>query len=56
MQGMTDSLVSDLHSSAIEKFGDGEITFCMSFFEIYGGRCYDLLNKRRRLKILEDHD
>jgi len=26
----------------------------MKFFEIYGGRCYDLLNKRKKLKILED--
>jgi hypothetical protein len=26
----------------------------MSFYEIYGGRSYDLLNKRKRLKILED--
>lgn len=26
----------------------------MSYFEIYGGRVQDLLNKRNRLKILED--
>lgn len=28
----------------------------MSFFEIYGGICYDLLNKRKKLPIREDHD
>ena len=28
----------------------------MSFFEIYGGRTYDLLNKRKKLVIREDHD
>jgi len=28
----------------------------MSFFEIYGGRSYDLLNRRKKLKILEDGD
>ncbi|GMI34552.1 hypothetical protein TeGR_g6675 [Tetraparma gracilis] len=26
----------------------------VSFFELYGGRCQDLLNERHRLKILED--
>ena len=26
----------------------------VSFFELYGGRCQDLLNERMRLKILED--
>ena len=26
----------------------------MSFFEIYGGRCQDLLNNRNRLVVRED--
>lgn len=26
----------------------------MSFFEIYGGKCMDLLNNKKQLQILED--
>lgn len=26
----------------------------MSFFEIYGGRLYDLLNNKNKLQVLED--
>jgi hypothetical protein len=29
-------------------------TVSMSFFEIYGGRCLDLLNSKSLLTILED--
>jgi kinesin family member 2/24 len=28
--------------------------FTVSFYEIYGGKCYDLLNNRSPLTILED--
>ena len=28
--------------------------FFMSFFEIYGGKCMDLLNSKKKLQILED--
>lgn len=31
-----------------------EVTFFMSFFEIYGGKCMDLLNDKKQLQILED--
>jgi len=30
------------------------LNICASFFEIYGGRCYDLLNQHNKLAILED--
>lgn len=28
--------------------------FYMSFYEIYGGRCFDLLNNSVKVNILED--
>ena len=51
---MTDALVQDIFDQANSKYGENEITYNMSFFEIYGGRCYDLLNKRKKLVIRED--
>ena len=51
MQGLTDALVADLHEQAEAKFGENQITFMVSFFEIYGGRCQDLLNDRYRLQV-----
>ena len=32
----------------------GNVTFFMSFFEIYGGKVMDLLNGKKKLQILED--
>ena len=33
--------------------GDG-MELGLSFYEIYGGQCYDLLNNRQLLQVLED--
>ena len=32
----------------------GKHTVYVSYFEIYGGRCQDLLNARQRLQVRED--
>ncbi len=56
MQGLTNSLVNDLFVSSNERYGENGITYMISFFEIYGGRSYDLLNKRKKLVIREDGD
>ena len=49
MKGLQESVVRDLNTLT-----KGKATFHVSFFEIYGGRCFDLLNERNKLQILED--
>ena len=36
------------------KLKNRSLTFSVSFFEIYSGRCYDCLNDKALLTILED--
>lgn len=51
MQGMTNSAIKDLYKL---KANDPNVNYYVTFYEIYGGRCYDLLNKKQRVQILED--
>ena len=48
MKGLQEMVVKDLFKLA------GGSAFAVSFYEIYGGRCFDLLNNRAKLSILED--
>ena len=48
-KGVTDSAVRDLFSMKSSGY-----QFYMSFYEIYGGRCFDLLNSNKKVTILED--
>jgi len=49
-------LISNEHDSNLNQGGCtlDDTSVMVSFFEIYGGRIQDLLNKRNRLKVLED--
>ena len=49
MKGLQAMVVEDLFNMT-----RGQCMFHISFFEIYGGRCYDLLDGRAKLSILED--
>lgn len=49
MAGIQELVVQELYEMIGKKY---EVT--VSFFEIYGGRCYDLLNAKAPLTILED--
>ena len=49
-------LLSEEHGAMVNEGGCtlGDTFVTVSFFELYGGRVQDLLNDRRRLKVLED--
>jgi kinesin family protein 2/24 len=52
MKGIHNSAVNEIFS---HKMHNGKNTrVFMSFFEIYGGKCFDLLNKNNKVRILED--
>lgn len=52
MEGIQSSTVEDLYK-AINANG-AVVSVFVSYFEIYGGRCQDLLNNRNRLNVRED--
>jgi len=54
MKGVQDSAIRDLFKLNETKYRNLGLNICASFFEIYGGRCYDLLNSHNKLAILED--
>jgi kinesin family member 2/24 len=54
MTAIQESAASDIFSTIEEEHGHDSLGVRVSFFEIYGGRCIDLLNRRSRLSIRED--
>ena len=53
MKGIESFAIDALFNLSKRSFGD-RFDFYISFFEIYGGRLYDLLNKRATLQVLDD--
>ncbi|EAR91066.1 kinesin motor catalytic domain protein (macronuclear) [Tetrahymena thermophila SB210] len=51
MRGLQQHYINDIFS-IIQK--NHQFQLIMSYFEIYGGKCFDLLNERNQLNILED--
>jgi kinesin family protein 2/24 len=51
MSSITKYAINDIFKIAQ---GNKNVQFFMSFFEIYGGKCMDLLNNKKQLQILED--
>ena len=49
MNGLQEQIVKEVFEFTKKKF-----VVNVSFFEIYGGRCLDLLNNKEALNILED--
>lgn len=54
MRGIQQAVIHDLFKFASTKYKSMGLKFYLSFYEIYGGRCYDLLNKQNKLNVLED--
>lgn len=52
MQGIQALITDDLFATLAAR--DSAVQVSVSFFEIYGGRCQDLLNERQRLNVRED--
>lgn len=51
MNGIQEQVVNQLYEQLPKTHN-----ITVSFFEIYGGRCYDLLNNKNPLTILEDNN
>ena len=52
MKGIENYAIDDLYKES-EKTGNN-FDFYISFFEIYGGRLFDLLNNKNKLQVLDD--
>lgn len=54
MQGIQELAVNQLFS--LKNKDKRQLQIFISFFEIYGGRCYDLLNNKTKVQVLEDQN
>jgi len=56
MQGIQNYVAEDLFAclAQYEERNACNVSITVSYFEIYGGRCQDLLNSRQRLNVRED--
>ena len=56
MKGIQDAAIYNIfdHFSDLKKFMKKNFKFFISFFEIYSGRLYNLLNNRNKVMALED--
>jgi kinesin family protein 2/24 len=52
MKGIQTLSINSLYQLAVKS--KKKYDFYISFFEIYGGRLFDLLNNKNQLKVLED--
>ena len=52
MKGIENLSIDDLYAAS-SKMGN-KFDFYISFFEIYGGRLFDLLNNKNKLQVLDD--
>lgn len=56
MKGVQASSISDMFTLASGKYVEENASYTVSFFEIYGGKCFDLLNNKNPLIVQEDYN
>lgn len=56
MKGSNEAAIRDIFALAKTQYADKQPKFYISFFEIYGGKLFDLLNNRAKLAVLEDRN
>ena len=57
MKGIQNLAIDHLFEECRNTYGDeNNLSFYISFFEIYGGRLYDLLNNKNKLQVLDDQN
>ena len=57
MKGIENLAINHLFEECQNMYGENNnLSFYISFFEIYGGRLYDLLNNKNKLQVLDDQN
>lgn len=56
MKGVQDEAIKDIFDTGNSTYKNLNPKFYVSFFEIYRGRVFDLLNDKEKLEIMEDHN
>jgi len=57
MKGIENLAINHLFDECQNMYGENNnLSFYISFFEIYGGRLYDLLNNKNKLQVLDDQN
>ena len=57
MKGIENLAINHLFEECENIYGEEHnLSFYISFFEIYGGRLYDLLNNKNKLQVLDDQN
>ena len=57
MKGIQNLAIDHIFEECKNTYGeDNNLSFYISFFEIYGGRLYDLLNNKNKLQVLDDQN
>ena len=56
MKGIQDEAINEIFKQADPNSSNQTSAIYISFFEIYRGRVFDLLNDKEKLEIMEDHN